>query len=183
MLRKRTGLAHRHFGLVSLAALTFATVTAPAATAQDRCRTVRALTNLDGRNFADLEIRIARPFGVIVRSGQGDPLPTPQNCEVAAESDAVDLECYWRPGDYALATSLYDDLFSRLQECLGGSLASPTGPLPHGSQSIALRSSLNTLPAAGGHTEVTLRLIETAGAIPAHHYIVLSVGYVQSADD
>lgn len=172
-LARRLGLA------LSAAALT---MTPTIAAAQDQCRTIRAMTNADGRNFADLDFGIARnPYRMIVRAGRGDALPTPKNCDFSVEANDVDMDCDWLPGDYAAAAALYDSLFARFQQCLGGRLTAPSGPSAYGNW-IALRRSTTALAMERGETTIDLLLIEAAGTAetPAYHYISLSMSHQPS---
>ncbi|HTU09293.1 MAG TPA: hypothetical protein VMG08_00225 [Allosphingosinicella sp.] len=86
-----------------LAALLIGCATAPAmAAAQDQCRAIRALTNMDGRGFADLAVGFARnPYRMSVRIGRAEALPTPEDCSLSADESDLELVCYWRPGDFS----------------------------------------------------------------------------------
>lgn len=171
---RRVGLA------VSAAALT---MTPTIAAAQDQCRTIRSMTNADGRRFADLVFGIARnPYRMIVRAGRGDALPTPKSCDLSADANDIALGCDWTPGDYAATTALYDSLFARFQQCLGGRLTAPSGPSAYASWT-ALRKSTTALDMGGGETTIDLALIESVATAetPAYHYISLSVSH-QPAD-
>jgi hypothetical protein len=162
------------------AVLALALVAMPAmAAAQSQCRAIRALTNADGRGFADLSIGVARnPLRVTVRIGREEALPTPESCDLDVDPDDVDLTCYWRPGDYSATNALFDTLIARLQQCLDGRLTPPSGPTSYGSTTWLRRSSTD-LRTEGGVTQIDLSLIETPDAVhsPAHHYISLSVSY------
>jgi len=167
----------RRLGLALAAAALTAAPTI--VSAQDQCRTIRAMTNADGRKFADLSFGVARdPYRMTVRAGRGEALPTPENCDLSADADDVDMACHWRPGDYAATTALYDSLLARFQRCLGGRLAAPSGPSDYGG-ATALRRSSTVLDMDRGETTIDLSLIEAAqtAEIPAYHYISLSVSH------
>jgi len=167
----------RRLGLVVSAAALMMTPTIAAA--QDPCRTIRAMTNADGRNFADLAFGIARdPYRMSVRAGRGDVLPTPKNCDLSADANDVDLACDWTPGDYAATTALYDSLVARFQQCLGGRLTAPSGPSAYGN-ATALRRSSTALAMSRGETRIDLALIESAhtAETPAYHYVSLSISH------
>jgi hypothetical protein len=167
------------------ALLALALVAMPAmAAAQDQCRTIRAMTNADGRKFADLSFGFGRnPYRMTIRSGREEGLPTPDHCDLAAESDEVSFTCYWARGDYAAMTGVFDGLFARLQTCLGGGLTAPAGPSPYG-DAIALRKSRTALPADGGETVVELALIEAAATadLDRSHYVTLNVTHEPRQD-
>jgi len=154
------------------------------AAAQDQCRAIRAMTNADGRKFADLQIGIARSYGITVRGGRGEALPTPKDCDVSADAESVDLSCTWLPGSYEATAAFYESLFARLQSCLGGRLAAPSGPRPHGGF-VALRQSETALATDGGETTVTLALIEApeGEGVPAYHYVRLAVSHMAGEPD
>jgi hypothetical protein len=158
----------------ALLALTLVAMPAMAA-AQNQCRAIRALTNADGRRFADLSIGVANnPFRLTVRSGREEALPAPGSCSIDGDPDDIDLTCYWRPGDYGATNALFDTLFARLQQCLDGRLT-PT----RYDTTTWLRKSDTELRTEGGVTRIDLSLIETPDTehSPAHHYISLSVTY------
>jgi len=163
------------------AALLACCCAAPAfAAAPDQCRAIRAITNMDGRRFADVAVGYAaNPLRTSVRVGRTEALPTPDNCDVSADADGIDLECYWPHGDYATNNALYTALFERLQTCLGNGLTPPTGPRSYnGSESIWLKESTSTLPTPGGETQIQLMLIEAHDANqPISHYISLSINF------
>ena len=161
-------------------ALALALAALPAsAIAQDQCRPIRALTNADGRNFTDLSLGVGRdPYRMRVRAGGEELSPTPENCDVSADAGEVSLSCTWRPGDYAATAALFDQLFGRFQQCLGGQLAAASGPESYGS-ARALRQSETELTQGGGQTMLGLFLIE----LGTHHYITLSVSHAPSDPD
>ena len=161
-------------------ALLLAAATMPAAAhAQDQCRAIRGLTNMDGRRFADVAIGYAGdPMRLSVRVGRTEALPTPKECSLSAEAEEIELDCSWRPGDYAATNALFDDLLARLQRCLADRLTAPTGPRPYGGTYVTLRGSDTTLPVPGGETRIRLRLIEApGGSSPAYHYIDLDIDF------
>ena len=153
------------------------------ADAQDQCRTIRALTNVDGRRFADLTFRAGRdPLRLVVAAGNGAPLPVPRDCDFSIAADAADISCTWVPGDYAASVQLFDGLLARFRQCLGDGIVPPTGPAPYGN-ATALRDSTTELATAGGETRLSLVLIESSATaqLAAYHYVSLNVGY-QVAD-
>lgn len=167
------------------ALLALALVAMPAmAAAQNQCRTIRAMTNADGRKFADLSFGSGRnPYRMTIRSGREEGLPTPNHCDLSADSDEVSFTCYWSRGDHATMTGVFDGLFARLQNCLGGGLTAPGGPSPYG-DAIALRTSRTALPADGGETVVELALIEApeAAGLSRSHYVTLNVTHEPRQD-
>lgn len=149
---------------------------APVAQAEAQCDDLRALTNADGRNFADLSFGVARkPYRLTIRTGKNIALPTPENCDMSVDEESVDLTCYWRLGDSAATATMYDTLFARFSACLSG-IQPYAGPSDYGG-ATALRRSTSTIAVPGGETEVDLVLIESAAtdAYPAYQYINLSV--------
>ena len=155
------------------------------AIAQDQCRAIRGLTNMDGRGFADVAIGYARdPMRLSLRVGRTEALPTPKECSLSADADDIELDCSWRPGDYAATNALFDDLLARFQRCLADRLTAPTGPRPYGGTYVTLRGSDTTLPVPGGETRIRLRLIEAPdGSSPAYHYIDLDIDFAPGETD
>ena len=155
------------------------------AVAQDQCRLIRALTNADGRNFADLSLGVGRnPYRMSVRARGEELSPAPENCDVSADADDVSFSCTWRPGDYAAASTLFDQLLGRFQQCLGGQLAAPSGPEPYG-DALAIRQSETELRQGTGETSLALFLIEARQTeeTTAYNYITLSVSHAHSEPD
>lgn len=61
------------------------------AAAQDHCGTLRALTNMDGRRFADLSVRVGRtPHRLDIFAGRSAPLPAPKDCSFAIWPGSAD---------------------------------------------------------------------------------------------
>lgn len=147
------------------------------AAAQDQCRAIRGLTNMDGRRFADVAIGyLPNPWRLSVRVGRVEPLPSPADCSLNADEDEVELSCRWPYGDFATTNALFSTLFDRLQTCLGNGLTPAVGPRPYGGDNsgyMALKESSSTLPSPGGETQVQLRQIEA----PDHHYVTLEIYY------
>lgn len=150
-----------------------------AAYAQDQCRALRGLTNLDGRRFADLAVGFARnPDRMTVRVGRSEALPTPTDCSLSVDTNELRLDCTWQSGDYAAANTMFGTLLASLQHCLDDRLAAPVGPRTYGGTATALRESVTTLPTAGGETRIELRLVEQPETtIPAYHYVTLGIGF------
>jgi hypothetical protein len=170
----------------SVALLLAACCIAPGmAAAQDQCRTIRALTNMDGRRFADLSIRVGGdPFRLDIAAGRSAPLPAPKDCSFALDADDVDISCIWRPEGYEANVQLFDSLLARFRQCLGEVLTPPSGPQPYG-DARALRDSTTTLPTAGGETRLSLFLIESPATpqLASYHYVTMSVAYEAVAPD
>ena len=149
------------------------------AAAQDPCRTIRALTNADGRRFADLSFRVGRdPLRLDIVAGGSAALPAPRECSYSVHPDQVDLSCTWVPEGYEANAQLLDSLLARFRRCMGGQLTSSSAPEPYGNAS-ALRHSAITLATAGGETRLSLYLI-AAPATPelaAYHYLQLTMLY------
>lgn len=173
---RRTGLAVLALALVAMPAT---------AAAQDSCRAIRALTNADGRHFADLVLGVARgPQRMSVRAGRDQLTPAPENCDISADADDVDVSCYWRAGDYAATSALFDQLLNRFQECLGGRLEAAHGPAAYG-DARALRQSETRLALGGGETSIGLFLIESPNTaqVASYHYITVSVSHAPAEPD
>jgi hypothetical protein len=150
------------------------------AAAQDQCRAIRAITNMDGRRFADVAVGYAaNPWRLSVRVGRVEALPTPDDCNLSARGNEVMLSCDWAYGDFATNNARYTSLFNSLQACLGNGLTPATGPRTYsGSESIWLKESASTLPSPGGETLIELTLIETHDRnASGTHYVTLSITY------
>jgi hypothetical protein len=149
------------------------------AAAQDQCRTIRAITNADGRRFADLSVRVLLdPPRLHVAAGRAVPLPAPRDCSFTVHPDDTDLTCSWVPGTPAASAELFDVLLARLRRCLDNRVGPVTGPQPYGN-ARALRDSTTTFATEGGETRLSLLLIESPATpeLAAYHYVALSVGY------
>jgi hypothetical protein len=87
--------------------------------AQDRdCRTIQAMTNADGRDFADLRFGIGRP-GISVRAGRGElGFANPEGCDLRSASDDASVSCQWHFADYTAAQAFYGQFLDRLRACL-----------------------------------------------------------------
>jgi hypothetical protein len=155
------------------------------AAAQDQCRTIRALTNADGRRFADLSFRVGRdPYRLDIVAGGSAALPAPRECSYGGYPDMVELACTWVPEGYDANVQLYDSLLARFRQCLGGRLTPPSGPEPYGNAS-ALRNSTTAFPTAGGETRLSLYLIEAPATpeLASYHYIQLTMLYEPGEPD
>ena len=155
------------------------------AAAQDQCQTIRALTNLDGRQFAGLSFRVGRnPYRLDILAGRGGPLPAPRECSFGIDPGLLDLSCTWVPEGYDANVQLFDSLLARFRQCLGDRVTPTTGPEPYGN-ATALRNSTSTFPTAGGETRLSLYLIEAPASpeLASYHYIQLAVAFDPGATD
>jgi hypothetical protein len=166
-----------------LAMLSSLAITPTVAAAQDQCRTIRAITNADGRRFADLSVRVLLdPPRLHIAVGRAVPLPTPRDCSFTVHPWDTDLTCFWVPETPAASAELFDSLLARFRRCLDNRVGAVTGPEPYGS-ARALRGSNATFATEGGETRLSLLLIEAPATpeVASYHYVSLSVGYEAAA--
>jgi hypothetical protein len=150
-----------------LAAALFATAALPAeaATLDRECRAIRALTNGDGRNFADLNFEASPRARLQLRVGRGRAVvATAQTCESNIAEDSSEIECEWPFPDYVAAAGFYDGLLDRLRVCLGQAVAeaeadeADSDPTP--GQRRDLRANEDEFTLARWHTELEVSLVE-----------------------
>ena len=148
----------------ALTLLAAALLSMPALAAERDCRTIRALTNSDRRDFADLRLAMGPDSGVSLRtrSHQAE-LEAADECRLSREGDRRDLSCRWRFADRAQALAFFEPLLARMGRCLGTGLtqAEATGITP-GREAMRSHQALITAPYS--QTRVELAVIEPAGA-------------------
>jgi hypothetical protein len=150
-----------------LAALLLATTALPAeaqALARE-CRAVRALTNGDGRNFADLNFEAQPRARLALRvSRRHAVVATAQTCESNIAEDSSEIECEWPFPDYVAAAGFYDGLLDRLRVCLGQAVAEAEADEADGDptpgQRRDLRANQDEFTLTRWHTELELSLVE-----------------------
>ena len=138
-----------------------------------QCAALRAITNADNRDFADLRIATGRALSIDRLGDDAFGFPVPDNCSIGTAADVVDIACWWPNGGFEAASDLFRQLFAQAATCLSATLTPASGPLPHG-EARALLESRTRLQFANGATTLRLSLVESAGAA-ADHYVLLSV--------
>ena len=153
-------------------ALPLAIVPAAAQT-RDDCRAIRALTNADGRRFADVSLGIARaPYRVSLGIRGVEALPSPESCNLGVYTDEVVIRCTWMGGHDISAGMTYDRVFAVLNRCLTG--ISPSTELSYAAP--AVRRSQSKIPTLDGVTEIDLQQIASAQDL-VFEYVSLEIRY------
>jgi hypothetical protein len=169
----------------ALALLAAAWLATPALAAERGCRTIRALTNADRRDFADLRIAIGPDSGVSLRTRSREAeLEAADECRLSREGDRRDLSCRWRFPDRAQALAFFEPLLARMSRCLGTGLTeTEVAGIAPGREATRRHQALITAPYS--QTRVELAVIEpagTAGEGPAgfpSHVVQLTVEFEQ----
>ena len=151
---------------------------------QANCRTIRALTNADRRDFDDLRFAIGSA-SLTLRSGARAPdLEGPTACEIRSAGDQRDIDCRWRFYDLASATDFYDNLLVRMRTCIPDPMAAAgIATQVQGWQVIRRNEAL--IGAEFTQTKVELSLVDATrrpdpDADPiANHYVQLTVEFEQ----
>ncbi len=144
----------------AIAALLLIAAPLPALAAARDCATIRAITNADGRDFADLRIAFGPGAGVLLGVGGARPdLPAAAACDVSAENVTKDLSCRWTFVNEATAAAFFDPLLARMQRCLPDGL--PPAEIATQIPGWRLIRNHETLVAAPySQTKVTLALVD-----------------------
>ena len=137
-----------------------------------QCAALRAITNADSRDFADLRIAPGHALTVDGLSDDAFGFPLPENCVIGVTPDVIDIACWWPNGGFEAASALFRQLFAQAATCLSATLTPASGPQPHG-EARALLESRTRLQFANGATTLRILLVESAGAGP-NHYVLLS---------
>lgn len=170
-------MVRRHPGRLFFLAIFLAGSGPAGAEAQGRdCAVIRALTNADGRKFADLKFNVDPRSGFSVRAGRGkSDLTDPESCDVDYDQSDIDLSCQWRFPDYAAALAFFDPLVEKMRRCLNVPLPSTVIASPSPGW-MALRKNEADLTAGSGSTHIELSLVEytpqSADATPGTTYYV-----------
>jgi hypothetical protein len=124
------------------------------------CDGIRALTNADGRKFADLRFNVDSRSGFSVRIGRGKPDPAdPESCDLNYDQSDIELSCQWRFPDYAAAVAFIDPLVEKMRRCLNAPF--PSAEIAARSPGwLAIRKHEADLTARQGETHVELSLVE-----------------------
>ena len=142
------------------ALLAASAVATPGQAQKSDCATLRALTNADGRKFADLRFNVDARSNLTVRVGRGKAdLTDPESCDLNYDQSDIDLSCQWRFPDYAAALAFFDPLVEKMRRCLNVPLPS-TEIASRTPGWMALRKNEADLTAGKGDTHVELSLIE-----------------------
>lgn len=172
----------RHAGRPALIALfAAAAVATPAQAQKSDCATLRALTNADGRKFADLRFDVDSRSDLTVRVGRGKPdLADPEECELSYSALGIEISCEWRFPNYAAASAFFDPLLEKMRRCLNVPLPS-TEIASRTPGWMALRRNEADHTAGKGETHVELSLIEYTPDDPASggvtYYVDLQSGW------
>ena len=160
----------------------------PAATIDRECRAIRAVTNGDGRNFADLDFE-ARPRARLpLRVGRGPGVvANSETCDTDIDEDSSDNACEWVFADYVAAAGFYDGLLDRLRVCLGHAVPEAEADAPPQSEPAAaserkLRANEAELTLAGWETELVLGLIEEPQPASVRYRVKLSADSSRAGD-
>ncbi len=105
-------------GASLLAGLLLLLIPGQAIAQQAGCRTLRALTNADRRNFADLRFGVGSGALSVSAGTRSGDLDGPAECEISSIHDNRDIDCRWRFFDQAQATQFYEPLLARMRSCL-----------------------------------------------------------------
>ncbi len=151
---------------------------------QAHCRTIRALTNADGREFADLRFNLGSA-AVTLRAGSRAPdLEGAAECEMRTEGDHRDIECRWRFYDQTAATDFYDNLLARMRTCLAEPM--PDAEINTRTEGwLVTRRHIAMLMAEYSQTDLELSLVDATSrgepdAAPASRYFVqIAVAFEQ----
>jgi hypothetical protein len=140
----------------------FLAVAVPAPTdAQGReCGVLRAVTNADGRKFADIRFNLDTKSGFSVRVGRGkSDLADPESCDLNYDQTDITLSCQWRFPDYAAALAFFDPLVEKMRRCL--SVPLPSAEIaPQSPGWLIMRKHEADLTAGKGDTRVEISLVE-----------------------
>ena len=152
----------------------------PAQAASLDCRAVRAVTNGDGRNFADLNFE-ARPRARLpLRVGRGPGVvANAETCDTDIDETSSDIACEWVFADYVAAAGFYDGLLDRLRVCLGQAVAEAEADAPPESEPAAasarqLRANEAEFTLARWETELELSLTEEPQPASVRYRVKLS---------
>ena len=150
----------------ALLAAALLTTAWPLQAARLDCRAALAVTNGDGRNFADLNFE-ARPRARLqLRVGPGRAVvANDETCDSDVDESSSDISCEWVFTDYVAAAGFYDGLIDRLRVCLGQAVAEAEADAPPESEPQAaaerkLRANEAEFTLAGWETELELSLTE-----------------------
>jgi hypothetical protein len=137
----------------------------PAQAARLDCRAVRAVSNGDGRNFADLNFEAQPRARLQLRVGRGrGVVANAETCESSIDEGSSDMECEWAFPDYVAAAGFYDGLIDRLRVCLGQAIPEAEAEAPEGEQAQAVQRQLRANEAeftlAQWQTQLSLSLTE-----------------------
>jgi hypothetical protein len=160
----------------------------PAQAASLDCRPVRAVTNGDGRNFADLNFE-ARPRARLpLRVGRGPGVvANAETCDTDIDEDSGDIACEWVFADYVAAAGFYDGLLDRLRVCLGQAVAEAEADAPPESEPAAasarkLRANEAEFTLARWETELELSLTEEPQPASVRYLVKLSADSSRNGD-
>ncbi len=148
------------------------------------CRTIRALTNADRRDFADLAIGLGS-VALTMRPGpRADDFEGPNTCMLRSESVFRDLDCRWHFYDSDQAAAFYEPMLARMRRCLNEGMQEAELPaLQEGL--VVTRRHETIIGAEYSQTKVELSLVDAtrrsdAEATPnANYYIQLTVSFEQ----
>jgi len=166
--------------LLAAALLATSAVPAEAATLDRQCRAVRALTNGDGRNFADLNFEAQPRARLQLRLGRGPGVvANAETCDSNISEDSSEIECEWPFPDYMAAAGFYDGLLDRLRVCLGQAIAEaeaddPPTSEPQAASQRKLRANEADFILVRWHTELELSLTEDPQPASVRYLVKLS---------
>ena len=147
---------------------------------QANCRTIRALTNADRRDFDDLGFAIGSA-SLTLRSGARAPdLEGPTECEIRSAGDHRDIDCRWRFYDLAPATDFYDNLLARMRACIADAMpAAEIATRTEGWRVLRRHEAL--IAAEFSQTRVELDLVDATprSEEPPIHYVQVLVEFEQ----
>jgi hypothetical protein len=174
--------------LLAAVLLASAALPAEASTLDRECRAVRALTNGDGRNFADLNFEAQPRARLPLRVGRGAAaVANAETCESSIAEDSSDIECEWAFPDYVAAAGFYDGLLERLRLCLGQAIAEAEADAPPTTEPAAvarrkLRANEAEYTLARWQTELVLGLTEDPQAASVRYLVALSADSSRDED-
>ena len=168
------------------AALLLTTAAAPLGR---ECRAIRALSNGDGRNFADLNFEAQPRARLPLRVGRGRAVvANDETCDTDIDEESGDIACEWVFADYVAAAGFYDGLIDRLRLCLGQAVPEAEADAPPESEPAAaaerkLRANEAEFTLAGWQTELELSLTEEPQPASVRYRVKLSADTSRAEED
>lgn len=151
---------------------------------QAGCRTIRAITNADRRDFADLRIGVGSGALTLRAGSRTADLEGPAECAISSVHDQRSIDCRWRFFDQAQAAAYYEPLLTRMRACLADTMQQ--GEIPARTDGwLVTRRHEALLAAEYSQTKVALSLVDATGrsdpqATPnSNHYVQLTVEFEQ----
>ena len=171
-------------GWLALAGALLVILPAQAIAQRSGCRTIRALTNADGRDFADLNLGLGSAALTVRAGSRASDLEGPNACDISSENVLRDLDCRWRFYGEAEAIAFYEPLLARMRTCLAEGMTE--AELPTRTEGwLVMRRHEAILGAEFTQTKVELSLVDATrrsdpAATPnANYYVQITVSFEQ----